>query len=203
MSKIETVDQLREIYRPAAGRSLEKQLDRLEDHCRNFIAHSPIVMLATSIAGGLGDVTPRGDEPGFVKILDDKTILLPDRPGNNRLDSLSNILENPQIALIFMIPGVNETLRINGQAEIRDDEELRQLCEAQGKLPATVLKITVAEAYLHCAKALMRSRIWSADAMIDRKDFPTMGQMINDQVGSKDKPESQKQMEARYQQALY
>ncbi|RED49117.1 pyridoxamine 5'-phosphate oxidase family protein [Aestuariispira insulae] len=203
MARIETVKALREIYRKPQGRALQKQLDHLEFHGRNFIAKSPFLVLGTSTAGGMGDVSPRGDLPGFVKVLDDHTVILPDRPGNNRLDSLNNIIENPAVSLIFFLPGVNETFRINGEAEISTDEDLLDLCVVDGKRPVTVLKITVREAYLHCAKSMMRSNLWSSEIQIDRKDLPTMGRMINDQIGEQGPAESQQEMEARYKKALY
>ena len=203
MAKVDNIEALRLLYREPKGRTLEKQMDRLERHGRNFIAHSPFLVLGTSAPGGMGDVTPRGDFPGFVKVLDDRTVILPDRPGNNRLDSLSNILVNPAVSLVFFIPGVNETFRINGEAEILDDEDLLDLCAVDGKRPVSVLKVAIREAYLHCAKALMRSGLWSAESQIDRKTLPTMGQMINGQIGASGPAESQQEMEARYAKVLY
>lgn len=203
MAKIESIAQLREIYKPAAGRAVTKQLDHLDPHCRSFIGLSPFLALATQGLDGLGDVTPRGESPGFVKVTDDRTLLIPDRPGNNRLDSYTNILENPKVSLLFLVPGVNETLRINGSGEIRDDLEYLKMFAIGDKLPATVLQVTVREAYLHCAKALMRSKLWSSDTIVDRSVLPSMGQMINDQTNSKEPVENQVTMEARYQKVLY
>ena len=158
--------------------------------------------MATADAEGRMDATPRGGEPGFVRAADERTLLLPDRPGNNRLDSLSNLTEHPEIGLLFMIPGVDETLRVNGMVELRTDADLAEPFKVGRRAPAVVLRITVREAYLHCGKALMRSRLWSAEAQIDRSELPTLGEMLRDQTGS-GAAESQAAMVARYHQELY
>ncbi len=202
MSRIETVEQLRSHYKAVSPRAAQKVLSKLDPHCRRFIGLSPFVMLATSSRDGALDVTPRGDLPGFVQVQDETTLILPDRPGNNRLDSLTNILENPGIGLIFLIPGVDETLRINGTAEIRVDEDLRRASAVEGKLPTSVLRISVREAYLHCAKAFMRSRLWDPEAQVERSVLPTLGQMLKDQIGLAE-AESQEAMLARFQHAMY
>jgi len=203
MAKIETVDELRDIYVVAKGRAVEKELRRLEKHSRRVIELSPFLIIGTMGEDGLSDVSPRGEAPGFVQVLDDETVAIPDRPGNNRLDTLTNILHNPAVALIFLIPGVDEVLRINGFAEIRDDDELRQRFAVNGKLPATVLVVTVKQAYLHCPKAIMRAGLWNAAAQIDRKTLPTLGRMIADQIDSTAPTESQDVMVARYKTQLY
>lgn len=202
MSRIETLDQLRTHYKAVSPRAAQKVLGRLDRHCRDFIALSPFVMLATSSAAGALDVTPRGDQPGFVAVDDDTTLLLPDRPGNNRLDSLTNLLENPGVGLIFLIPGVDETLRINGTAEIHVDPELRARFAVEGKVPTSVLKIQVREAYLHCAKAFMRSKLWDPEAQVERSVLPTLGEMLKDQIGLAE-AESQETMLARFKEAMY
>lgn len=204
MAKIETVEQLRRLYtKPPSDRALRKVLDRLDPHCRRFIELSPFFLLASSAVDHTADVSPRGDGPGFVQVLDEKTIAIPDRPGNNRLDTLTNLLGNPEVALIFMVPGVAETLRINGTAEIRDDAGLRESFVVDGRLPLSVVLVTVREAYLHCAKSIMRSRIWDPDARIDQSELPSMGQMIKDQIGSTEPAESQEEMVERYRATLY
>ncbi|GGF49569.1 pyridoxamine 5'-phosphate oxidase-like FMN-binding protein [Azorhizobium oxalatiphilum] len=204
MSRIESVEQLRTHYKAVSVRAAQKVLPRLDKHCRSFIGLSPFVMLATSSKAGELDVTPRGDQPGFVGIDDDgATLLLPDRPGNNRLDSLTNILEQPGVGLIFLIPGVDETLRVNGTAEIRADADLRARFAVDGKLPTSVLRITVREAYLHCAKAFMRSKLWDQQAQVERSVLPTLGEMLRDQIGNSDGFETQEQMVARFKQAMY
>jgi len=203
MAHIKTADQLRQIYKPAKGRTIEKVIHKFEQHSRKFIALSPFLIMSSIRKDGLGDVTPRGDAPGFVKILDDTTIVIPDRPGNNRLDTMTNILEHPAIGLIFLIPGVNEALRLNGVAEIHDDEELRQRFIVNDRLPATVLLVRVNEIYLHCAKAIMRSKLWDETSRIERSQLPAMGKMINDQINSDDPEETQEVMTVRYEKQLY
>jgi len=203
MARIESLESLRAIYGAPKGRSVAKQLDRLDRHCRSFIALSPFLVLATQGADGFGDATPRGDHPGFVAVLDDNTLVIPDRPGNNRIDSLANLVERPGIGLLFLIPGVDETLRVNGTAVIDDDETLRAAHMADGKLPATVMVVTVREAYLQCGKALMRSNLWADESRIDRSLLPTMGEMLRDHTRSSEPPETQADMLARYAKALY
>jgi len=203
MSVIDTSEALRQRYKQAGGRAVEKELTKLDKHCRHFISLSPFLVLGSSSAEGPADVSPRGDAPGFVQVLDDTHLAIPDRPGNNRLDTLENILGNPNVSLIFLVPGVNETLRINGRAEIRSDDELLKRFEVQGKCPATVLVVNVKSAYLHCAKALMRSGLWDPKAQIDRRELPTIGRMLADQIGETEEPETQDAMEARYRKILY
>lgn len=203
MSKIETLEQLRALYPAAKGLAVDKQLSRLDRHCRRFIALSPFLVLATKGQDGLVDISPRGGDPGFIHVVDDETLLLPDWPGNNRLDNLENILADPAISLIFLIPGVDETLRVHGAAEIRTDEALVNLFAIGAKLPKSVLRIRVKEAYLHCAKALMRARLWEPDARIDRRDLPSIAEMIQDQAGLSGPAESTTDMVARYRKILY
>ena len=200
--KIETPEQLRQHYKEPKGRAVQKQLEHLDVHCRNFIALSPFLILASSSEGST-DASPRGGAPGFVRVPDPHTLLVPDWPGNNRLDSFANILRNPNIGTIFLIPGVDETLRINGTVEIRTDDALRHTFETNGKLPVTVLKLTVKEAYLHCAKAFMRAKLWREEAKIDRAALPTTGTMLKDQTGSEGPAETQEAMLERYQKILY
>ncbi len=178
--------ELRAVYRPPAARAAQKVLDRLDIHCRNFIALSPFCVLSSCDASGQADASPRGDPPGFVKVLDDRTLLLPDRPGNNQVDSLQNIVENPGVGLLFFVPGMNETLRVKGKAEITTNVELLALLTVGGRPPLSGLKIEVEEAFLHCGRALIRSRIWDADAQIDRSSYPTYGQVLADQIAGAD-----------------
>ena len=175
----------------------------LDIHARRFIALSPFVILATKGADGLADATPRGGAPGFVQVEDDRCVLLPDWPGNSRLDSLENIIDSPGVGLLFMVPGVNETLRLNGKAEIVVEEPIRERFDDAARLPRSVIRLRIAEAYLHCAKALMRSHLWEDSARNNREVLPTMGQMINDQTNSTETAESQKDMEVRYAGVLY
>jgi len=202
VAAITTEAQLRALYAAPVERALRKELDHLDRHCRRFIAHSPFVVLATADADGRQDAAPRGGDRGFVHVADDHTLLLPDRPGNNRLDSLANLTQRPEVGLLFMVPGVDETLRVNGTAELRDDPDLTGRFAASGRSPRIVVQITVRQAYLHCAKALMRSRLWDPDARIERTDLPTMGQMLRDQIGS-GRVETQAEMVERYRDQLY
>jgi hypothetical protein len=202
MASIASESGLRALHSAPTGRAVRKELDRLDRHCRRFIALSPFLVMATADADGRLDATPRGGDPGFVEVADDRTLLLPDRPGNNRLDSLTNLTERPDVGLLFMIPGVDETLRVNGAAELRTDPDLVQRFQVGRRPPAIVLQITVRQAYLHCAKALMRSRLWDPAARIDRAELPTMGEMMRDHAGS-GAPESQAAMVERYREQLY
>ncbi|KAB8064669.1 pyridoxamine 5'-phosphate oxidase family protein [Janthinobacterium violaceinigrum] len=193
-----TLEQLRAHYPPVQGRALSKQLDRLDPHCIAFIGLSPFAVLATGGAGGQLDASPRGGAPGFVQVLDPQTLLLPDAKGNNRLDSFSNIAETGRAGLLFMIPGVDETLRVNGEASLSDHPALLAHFAGERNPPRLVMRLRVAEAYLHCAKALMRSRLWDSAAQVERSVLPTMGQMIQDQTGGSGPRETQEQMVARY-----
>lgn len=203
MTRITSVEALRSIYPSPSERAVKKQLDRLDRHCRRFIGLSPFVVISSAGADGLTDASPRGDRPGFVQILDDHTIAIPDWPGNNRLDTLGNIVARPSVGLLFLVPGVDETLRVNGEAELQDDEDLRSQFERSGKLPRLAILVRVKEAYLHCAKALMRSRLWDPASCIERSLLPTMNQMIQDQIGDEGPVEAQEEMVERYRKVLY
>jgi len=200
--RITTPEQLRALYAQPTERAQRKQRDALDAHCKAFIALSPFVVLATSDAAGRVDATPRGGLPGFVVVQGDQTLLLGDAPGNNRLDALQNLIENPQAGLLFLIPGVDETLRVNGRVVLSTDPQDLAACADARRVPRLVLRMTVQEAFLHCAKAFMRSRLWHDDARIARDRLPTMNQMIHDQLGLEALPESQADMVRRYQQDL-
>ena len=202
MAAITSESDLRALHAPPKDRTLRKQLDRIDRHCRRFIELSPFVVMATADAEGRMDATPRGGESGFVRVADERTLLLPDRRGNNRLDSLANLTEHPEIGLLFMIPGIDESLRVNGSIELRTDPELVELFRVGRSAPAVVLRITVREAYLHCGKAMMRSRLWSQEAKIERSELPPLGVMLREQTGM-GPAESQAQMLARYRNELY
>ncbi len=196
-------DQLRQLYPMPAERALRKQQASLDAHCQRFIALSPLCVLATGGgAGALMDASPRGGAPGFVHVHDAQTLWIPDAGGNNRLDSLSNLLHDPRIGLLFMVPGVNETLRINGTARLRDEPAWTGHFVGAHFTPKLVIEVQVREAYLHCAKALMRSRLWQAEAQVERSALPSMNQMIHAQIGLDTPPESQAAMEQRYQQQI-
>jgi PPOX class probable FMN-dependent enzyme len=203
MSTVTTLEALRKLYKPASGLAVDKQLNYLDWHCQNFIQHSPFVVIATSNQQGETDASPRGGKQGFVSVLDERTLLIPDWAGNNRLDSFENIISNGQIGLLFLLPGVDETLRINGKAVLHTDAALCMLCKEDDKPPKLVIKIHVEEAYLHCAKSLMRAHLWDVDRQIERKDFPSMGKMLKDQTQHNDTAEPQDAMVKRYKLQLY
>jgi len=192
------------LYPAPSTRAMQKQLAALDRHCRHFISLSPFLVLATRSESGLADASPRGDAPGFVVVEDEKTLLIPDRPGNNRLDSLQNIIDTPAVGLLFLVPGINETLRVNGTAEIRTDPDLLARLAHQGKLPRAVLKVSVAEVYLHCAKALIRSKLWDEEAKIERSAYPSLGQILADQIeGLGDAAATDASLEKVYRETLY
>ena len=190
MQFIETQEELRAIYRQPGDGAVRKVLPALDGHCVSFLARSPFVLIGSSDGRGHADVTPKGDRPGFVAVLDPHTIAIPDRPGNNRLDTLENLIADPSIGLLFLIPGMNETLRINGRARITTDEALRQRFEVDGKLPLSVIVVTVEAAYMHCAKAFMRSQLWQPDSWPERGSMPTLGQILKDQLALADSAEA-------------
>ena len=203
MSTIATLDELRGCYPQPLERSLRKSLPKLDAHMRRFIGLSPFLCLGTSGTGG-ADVTPRGDSPGFVHVLDDQTLLIPDWPGNNRLDSLTNVVTNANVGLLFLIPGVNETLRVNGVAEVIMEPALLERWTVNGKHPRSAMRVTVREAYLHCAKALMRSKLWNDDYRVERTELPTYAQMLKDQgVTTQSVEELQASIDDSYATRLY
>jgi PPOX class probable FMN-dependent enzyme len=174
--------ELRAIFGEPSERAVLKCQSSLDEHSRAFISASPFVLLATSNAAGQCDVSPKGDAPGFVMVLDDTHLVVPDRPGNNRTDGLSNVLENPHIGMIFLVPGRGDTLRVNGRASIiRDDEILARLA-MHGKLPKVALGVEVEEAYLHCPKAFLRSSLWDPSTWAEPQKLPSFAQMLWDQV---------------------
>ena len=172
---------LRGLYGTPMELALLKQLGRLDPHCRNFLAHAPFCVIASTRPGKGTDVSPRGDAPGFARVLDDYTIAIPDRPGNNRLDTMSNIVADAEVGLLFFIPGIDETLRINGTARLSQDPELLAAA-VNGREPRLVILVTVKEAFLHCGKALKRSKLWHDDYRIEKKSFPSLGRMIVEQT---------------------
>ena len=204
MAKIETVDRLREIYRQPKELAARKVMTEFEEHSQRFIELSPFLVISTTGSDGIGDVSPRGDAPGFVKVMDDnRTVAIPDRRGNNRIDTLTNIVTNPSVGTIFFIPGVAEVMRVNGDASIHDDPNLCAEFEVKGKQPATVILVEAREIFLHCAKAIMRSSLWKQEVQVERTVMPTIAQMISDQIG-RDRPlQTQREVEEAYQKELY
>ena len=207
---ITTLQALRTIYKPASERALKKEIPELDAHALQFIGLSPFVVLAS---GGATadldadlDASPRGGEPGFVKVLDAQTLLIPDSPGNNRLDTLENIIATGRLGLLFLVPGFDETLRVNGRAVLSTDAADIQLFAEAKRPPTLVIRVTVEAVYLHCAKALMRSQLWDASRHLDRATMPTMGEMLRDQIqafkGETIDVEPHDQMLERYRQSL-
>jgi PPOX class probable FMN-dependent enzyme len=181
---VTSLDVLHGLYDAPSERVRLKQIDRLDEHCRAFIAASPFLILATCGSSG-ADCSPRGDRPGFVEVADDETLLLPDRRGNNRIDSLRNVIENPSVGLLFLIPGVHETFRINGRARISVDPALLARFAMDGKPPKSVLIVTVLEAFVQCARALVRSELWNPAHHVRRADLPSIGTILAAHTGGK------------------
>ncbi len=204
MNQIKITDKaaLKDRYGEPSALSKRKGLARLDKHCRAFIAASPLRVIGSSGADG-ADVSPKGDAPGFVAVLDDSTLLVPDRLGNNRVDTLANILENPNVALIFFVPGMNETLRLNGTAEITTEPALLEPMAVKGKVPRSGILVHIDHAFLHCAKALLRSKFWDPDTQIDRKSFPSLGRMLADQIEGVDVEAAEAGVEESYKNRLY
>ena len=175
--QVTTVEQLEALYGTPSPNALLKELDHISDFYRAFIAAAPFVVLATAGPEGL-DCTPRGDPPGFARVVDRKTLMLPDRRGNNRVDSLRNLVVDPRIALLFLIPGVGETLRVNGRAAISIDPALCASFAMAGKLPRSVIVVTAERVYYQCPKALVRSRLWDPSRHVDRASLPSSGQIL-------------------------
>jgi len=185
MDLVTTVDQLESLYGEVAPPSRSKETDHLTAEYRAIIELSPFFTLASSGPGGL-DCSPRGDRPGFVAVRDDRTLMIPDRRGNNRIDTLRNILDDPRVALLFFVPGVDETLRVNGASSIRVDPDLLAEFSVDGKAPRSVIRVDVAAVYFQCSRALLRSHLWSADAQVERASVPSCGQMLSAADGSVD-----------------
>jgi uncharacterized protein len=169
---------MRALYGETSYLAQRKVLRTLDRHARAFIALSPFVVLATANEAGQVDASPRGDAPGFVRVLDETSLLLPDRPGNNRLDSFANVLSTSGVGLLFFVPGIDETLRVNGAARLATDEDLLAPSAVGGKLPRAVLLVTVAEVFFHCGKALKRARLWDPSRHQPRQAFPSLGRVI-------------------------
>jgi PPOX class probable FMN-dependent enzyme len=203
---ITTLEALRVLYGPARERSLKKESPALDAHAVQFIGLSPFVVLASSSADGHMDASPRGGEPGFVKVLDAHTLLVPDAPGNNRLDTLENIIATGRVGTLFMVPGFDETLRVNGRAVLSTDPADLALCADARRTPALVIRVAVESVYLHCGKAFMRSQLWDASRQVDRGQMPSMAEMMRDQIrafkGEEIEAETQAQMLERYRQSL-
>jgi uncharacterized protein len=197
------LDALRSLYGEPSERAARKQMDRLEKHCRAFIALSPFIVVASSDEAGRTDASPKGDAPGFVRVLDERTLAIPDRLGNNRIDTLQNVASNPRVGILFLVPGINETLRVNGRARISTDPATLESLAAQGKRPRSALLVEAEEVYFHCGKALIRSDLWNAEKKVDRRSFPSFGQILADQIGGVDPAKAEESIQDGYRTRLY
>ena len=204
---IGTEEELRRKFGEVSHLASAKSRPALDRYSRQFIGLSPFLVISTADANGRADLSPRGDPPGFVAVIDDHTILIPDRPGNNRLDTMANIMANPNVGLLFFVPGFEDTLRLNGTARITDDAALLGPCEVNGKRPVVGILITIDEVFLHCAKALKRSKLWDPDSRQDRGQMPTIARIILEQTATPvAEPEAAKidaEVEEEYRSALY
>jgi uncharacterized protein len=193
---------LRALHHPPMSRATDKVLRGLDQHCRRIISLSPFCVVASQGPNG-ADISPRGDPPGFVRVLDELTLLVPDRVGNNRFDAITNLLVNPRIGLLFLVPGMNETLRINGTARITDDVRLLAHSIVNNRSPKVGIVVAIEEALLHCPKALIRSALWDASRHIDRSILPTYAQMLLDHVKGLTPEENERQTQVMAERGLY
>jgi uncharacterized protein len=204
---IDVENKLREKFAEVHPLALAKSRPALDKYSRQFISLSPFLVISTADANGKADLSPRGDPPGFVHIVDDHTILIPDRPGNNRLDTMANIVANPNVGCLFFIPGFEDTLRLNGKAAITEDAALLKHCTVNGKAPKVGILVAVEEVFMHCAKALKRSKLWSGEYRQDRAQMPSIARIILDQTGAGvDEAEARgldEKVEGDYKSGLY
>lgn len=197
---------LRALYPEPSRFAYVKQLDRLDEHCRRFISMSPFLVIGSTRPGRGTDVSPRGDAPGFVRVLDDHTLAIPDRPGNNRLDTLSNLLTEAEAGILFMVPGLEEMLRVNGVASLSRDSDLLAGSTVMGKLPRMMIMIAVREVFYHCSKAAKRARLWQDDYRVDPKTVPSLGRILIEQAklqGTMSVEEADAAVERSAKQNLY
>lgn len=198
---------LRSLFPATHALAIQKFQDTLGEHAQDFIRRSPFICIGTQSRDGKADVSPRGDPPGFVKILDERRLAIPDRPGNNRLDSLSNIITNPNIGILFVIPGFDDTLRVNGQATITTDPELLSDMRVNDRLPRLAIVVKVAEVFMHCAKAFRRSHLWDPTHFQNRSEMPSLIKIILDETtGAPDETAMRKidaDLEADYKTSMY
>ena len=205
---IRTEQDLRALFPATHDLALRKCQDHLDPHAREFVARAPFVCIGTQTPDGRADVSPRGDPCGFVKVLDDRTLLIPDRPGNNRLDTLSNLIANPAVGLLFMVPGFDDTLRINGRAQVTRDPDLLSALAVNDRLPTVAIVVSVTEVFLHCAKAFRRSGLWNPDQRQNRREMPSLVHMILDQTtGAPEDPDAlaklDTDLEEAYRKSMY
>lgn len=199
---------LRSIFPPTHVHAADKCMDHLDKHAKDYLARSPFMCISSQSDSGQADISPKGDPRGFVKILDEKTLLIPDRPGNNRLDTLTNILSNPSVGLIFMIPGYDETMRVNGKAKISRDPSLLSMLTVKDRAPTVAIIVEISEVFLHCAKAFRRSKLWDPAQLQDRSEMPSLINIVLDQTtGAPNDPKELDKLDAdledEYQKTMY
>ncbi|MEO8243046.1 MAG: pyridoxamine 5'-phosphate oxidase family protein [bacterium] len=205
---VKSVEELRSLFPPTHALAVAKCQNRLDKNAMDFVARSPFLCIGTQSPGGLADVSPRGDPRGFVKVLDDRTLLIPDRPGNNRLDTQTNILTNPAVGLLFMVPGFDDTMRVNGTAQITRDPDLLARLEVNDRTPTSAIVVTVDEVFIHCAKAFRRSKLWDPGQIQDRREMPSLINIILDQTtGAPSDPQEMTRLDADleedYRKSMY
>ena len=203
MTELRDAAAVRAHYGEPSHMGKAKQMARLDKHCRAFIALSPLVIVATVGADSRADASPRGDAPGFVGVLDDTTLLIPDRIGNRRADTVLNITANPQTGLLFVVPGINETLRVNGAARITVDPAMLTPLTVAGKMPVAGILLCIEEVFFHCGKPLIRADLWNPDRRIERNSFPSLGQILADQIEGGDAGQNERFIEEQYRTGLY
>ena len=205
MDELRDAEAVRAHYGEPSHMSRAKQLDHLDAHCKAFIQLSPFVVMATTDAAGRADASPRGDKPGLVAtVIDDKTLIIPDRTGNRRADTIHNITENPHVGLLFMVPGINETLRVNGTVRVVIDPATLNPLTVEGKVPMSGFVVTAEEVFFHCGKPLIRSELWNPDRRLSRERFPSLGKILAAQIaGDKTAEEFDQGIEEQYRTRLY
>jgi uncharacterized protein len=203
MDAITDLEALRVHFGTIGPIATHKVMPRLDRHSRAFIGLSPFLVLATTDGNGGVDASPRGDAPGFVAMPDDSTLVIPDRPGNKRVDSFSNILRAPGVGMVFFVPGFNEMLRVNGTGRVITDAAALAPLAAQGKVPVTGLVVSISEAFFHCGKALMRSKLWDPSRHVARNDFPSLGRIVAEQTAMVSVETAENHVERSYREQLY
>ena len=203
MDGIADLESLRAHFGAMATMVARKVMPRLDRHSRAFIALSPFLVLATADSDGGVDASPRGDAPGFVAMLDDTTLVIPDRPGNRRVDSFSNVIRHPGIGLIFFVPGFDETLRVNGTGRVVTEAALLAPLEAQGKVPATGLLVSISQVFFHCGKALIRAKLWDPSRHVARNIFPSLGRIVAEQTAVMSVESAERVVATSYRERLY
>ena len=203
MARIETASELTCVYGEPTVLAKKKNLDYIDAHARAFIERSPFLVLSTADAAGWPDSSPRGDPPGFVAVEEPRTLLVPDRPGNNRVDSFNNVITNPKVGLLFLVPGHPHSLRVNGTARLLNDEELCKRFAVQGRAARAVLEVTALEVFFHCGKSLIRSRVWEPAQWPDRTGLASLGSVLADQIGTVDKTTAETMVAESIAKRLY